>query len=123
MHWPLLYKKVHSIHYLSRQTTPLTSHSFHAVETLVNMSVVFLIPFIIPLHISAYAIFTTLAVLNNVYGHSGYEFWPKSWVLKFPLNLLNLPSVHSWHHEKVNGNFGLYTTIWDRLFGTYKKPF
>lgn len=122
LHWGPLYKKIHVVHHLSKQTTAITSHAFHPVEALISMSIAFIIPFIFPLHISAYITFTTLALLNNVYGHCGFEFWPKKWIRSFPLNALNTSTVHSWHHEKSNGNFGLYTTLWDKLFGTYKNP-
>lgn len=123
LHTPFLYKKIHAVHHMSRQTTPMTSQAFSPAESLVNISVVFIIPFVIPLHISAYLVFANLAFLYNVYGHCGYEFWPKSWMQKVPFKYLNTSTAHSWHHQKVNGNYGLYVTILDRLFGTFRDPY
>jgi sterol desaturase/sphingolipid hydroxylase (fatty acid hydroxylase superfamily) len=28
---------------------------------------------------------------------------------------------HNLHHERFNGNYGLYFTFWDRLMGTLRK--
>jgi sterol desaturase/sphingolipid hydroxylase (fatty acid hydroxylase superfamily) len=32
--------------------------------------------------------------------------------------LLNTPTNHIMHHEKMRGNYGLYFNFWDRLMGT-----
>ena len=41
--------------------------------------------------------------------------------------ILNTPTNHIMHHEKLRGNYGLYFNIWDRLMGTnhedYEKRF
>lgn len=37
-------------------------------------------------------------------------------------SILNSESVHSLHHRKGTVNLGLYTNLWDRLFGTYQRP-
>ena len=54
----------------------------------------------------------------NVLGHTGYEFHPpwlmESWLGK----VLNTPTNHIQHHEKMKGNYGLYFNVWDRLMGT-----
>jgi sterol desaturase/sphingolipid hydroxylase (fatty acid hydroxylase superfamily) len=33
-----------------------------------------------------------------------------------------LERFHDSHHERQNVNFGITTTIWDRVFGTYQRP-
>lgn len=54
----------------------------------------------------------------NVFGHCGYEIFPK-WFLRSPVALvLNSVTHHALHHEKIRANFGLYFNIWDRLLGT-----
>jgi sterol desaturase/sphingolipid hydroxylase (fatty acid hydroxylase superfamily) len=36
---------------------------------------------------------------------------------------LTTPHEHVLHHTvEMNGNYGNFTTLWDRLFGTYLKP-
>lgn len=122
LHWKPLFSKYHYIHHRSRITTPLTSQSFHAVETVINVLVAVAFPFLFPIHPKAYVIFTFIAFFNNVYGHGNYDWIREPLRSKFPFNLLNSPTVHGFHHSNVNGNYGLYTNIWDRLHGTYIDP-
>lgn len=36
--------------------------------------------------------------------------------------IINGAACHSAHHLYFNFNYGQYTTLWDRLGGTYRKP-
>ena len=57
-------------------------------------------------------------IVFNVSGHTGYEYFP-SWLMKSWLGkILNTPTNHVQHHEKMRGNYGLYFNYWDRLMGT-----
>lgn len=122
LHAPKLFSRAHYIHHKSRVTTPLTSQSFHAIESFINVLVVVPFPFLFPIHPSAYITFTFLAFLNNAYGHGNYDFVPNAWKNKAPFKYLNSPTVHGFHHSNVHGNYGLYTNIWDRIHGTYIEP-
>lgn len=122
LHHKALFSRFHTVHHRSRVTTPLTSQSFHGVETALHTLIAILFPYILPIHPTAYLAFTIIAFLNNVYGHSNFD-WIQAPLRNYvPFSLLNSPSVHGCHHEKVHGNFGLYTNIWDRLHGTYIDP-
>jgi acetyl esterase/lipase/sterol desaturase/sphingolipid hydroxylase (fatty acid hydroxylase superfamily) len=41
-------------------------------------------------------------------------------------HVLSTPDLHRWHHSTVyeegDANFGVFTSIWDRLFGTFFRP-
>ena len=58
-----------------------------------------------------------------VLGHTGYECFPPwlmdSWLGK----LLNTPTNHVQHHEKLRCNYGLYLNLWDRLMGTNHRDY
>ena len=46
------------------------------------------------------------------------SFHPR-WLMNSPLRfVLNTPTNHVMHHEKMRGNYGLYFNVWDRLMGT-----
>ena len=48
---------------------------------------------------------------------------PDSW-LKIPiLGLLTTSTFHAQHHQDIDHNFGFYTLIWDRLFGTISPEY
>lgn len=122
LHLKPLFSRFHVIHHRSRVTTPLTSQSFHAVETVINVLIAVAFPFMFPIHPKAYLAFTFIAFFNNVYGHGNYDWIREPLRSKFPFNLLNSPTVHGFHHSNVQGNYGLYTNVWDRLHGTYINP-
>ena len=62
--------------------------------------------------------YLTLNVLWGTLGHSGVEPFPKFFHTTPGLKLLGTSTFHAEHHEHPTYNFGFYTLIWDRLFGT-----
>lgn len=36
--------------------------------------------------------------------------------------IINGAACHSLHHLYFNYNYGQYTTVWDRIAGSYRKP-
>ncbi len=121
LHTPKIFKFVHRVHHYSVNPTPFTSLSFDLVEIFVNMIIVFLFPFIMPMHILAFAIFTLVAFLYNVYGHLGYEIMPPK-LQRLPLfKYFNSATRHQFHHQTSRANFGLYFTWWDHICGTYSE--
>lgn len=121
VHSPKLYKYIHKVHHDSIDTTPFTSYSFHPLEAaleIVPMGLIMILAYFFPVHILALVIWQILGIALNVLGHSGYElfpsYWNKYWFLKW-----KLPATHhNMHHEKFNGNYGLYFIWWDRIMGT-----
>ena len=59
----------------------------------------------------------------NVYGHLGYEIMPKNlnqhWLGKW----FNTSVAHNMHHKYSVKNYGLWTTIWDRMMGTMHEKY
>jgi sterol desaturase/sphingolipid hydroxylase (fatty acid hydroxylase superfamily) len=54
----------------------------------------------------------------SLFVHCGHEFFPRWWY-RFPATgWLLTPLFHDQHHSLVGCNYGGFTTIWDRLFGT-----
>ena len=36
--------------------------------------------------------------------------------------IINGAACHGIHHEKFDYNYGQFTTLWDRLAGSYRRP-
>jgi sterol desaturase/sphingolipid hydroxylase (fatty acid hydroxylase superfamily) len=73
-----------------------------------------------PIHLFSFLIFMTA---YNVYGHLGFEIYPKNFN-KHPIGKWFNTSVnHNMHHQYFKGNYGLYFTYWDRLMGTMHKNY
>lgn len=63
-------------------------------------------------------VYLTLNLLFGMAGHLGVEPLPKSWARWPILGQIGTSTFHAGHHRDGGGNFGFYTLIWDRLFGT-----
>jgi sterol desaturase/sphingolipid hydroxylase (fatty acid hydroxylase superfamily) len=121
MHHPVLYRQVHLLHHKSVNPSPWAAYAFHPAEAVLEAGIVPLLLVLIPLHPLAFWAFITLMLLFNVYGHLGYELFPRA-MYTHPLGRwLNSSVHHNLHHERFHGNYGLYFTIWDRLCGTIRE--
>ena len=121
LHRPGWYEKIHITHHLSTSPDPWTALSFHPVEACIQAAILPLILCIMPTHPLAIFIFSIYMVLMNVLGHSGYELFPdKVWLTKW-FWWKSTSRDHDAHHLFGQGNFGLYTTLWDKWMNTTRK--
>lgn len=123
MHQPKLFKYVHLIHHKSTNPTPWTSYSFHPIEGFLEGAIFPLIVFTMPVHFGAIGIFLLFQILYTVYGHIGYELYPPNFHTHWFGRWLNTSVAHNRHHNDFDGNYGLYTLIWDRLFKTIREDY
>jgi ferredoxin len=57
------------------------------------------------------------SILNNIAGHLGHEVYPHWWSSHKLLKYKTTGTHHNMHHEKFNGNYGLFFTWWDVWMG------
>ena len=118
MHHPFLFKWVHLTHHKSNNPSPWTAYAFHPLEAVLETAIVPIIAFSIPTHRTAIIAYMLFQIIYNIYGHLGYEIFPtnmhKHWLGKW----FNTSVSHNMHHKYATQNYGLWTTIWDRTFGT-----
>jgi len=127
MHHPLLYRRMHLVHHQSINPSPWAAYAFHPLEAIVEAGIIVVIALVIPAHPLAIIIFFLFQIIYNVYGHLGFELYPKG-LVKHPIfKYLNTGVAHNQHHHYFKGNYGLYFTFWDRWMGTlradYEKEF
>ncbi|MBY0574790.1 MAG: sterol desaturase family protein [Undibacterium sp.] len=69
-------------------------------------------------HFAAINAYMLFQIGYNVYAHLGYEILPanthRHWLGKW----LSTSVSHNMHHQYFKHNYGLWTTIWDRLMNT-----
>lgn len=118
MHHRKLFRWFHRVHHQSTNPSPWASYSFGPLEALVQALIFPLFMVILPMHPFAFAAFMIWQISFNVAGHAGYEIWPRWFLGSWLGKLMNTPTNHVMHHEKMRGNYGLYFNIWDRLMGT-----
>lgn len=120
LHVPFLYKKVHTIHHKSTNPNPWTAFSFHPLEGVIQIGIVPLLAIILPIPELGLIIFTLVMSLLSVYGHCGYELRAEKWK---GFEVFNTALHHQQHHQLVRYNFGIYLSIWDKLFGTFSPSY
>jgi Delta7-sterol 5-desaturase len=118
IHNTALYKPVHGLHHNYHEPSPIDLFVLNPMETLSFGSLWLILIFIYPCNIYAVAIYLTLNVFFGMIGHLSVEPFPQKW-LRIPLlNLVCTSTFHFQHHQLKDFNFGFYTVLWDKLFGT-----
>jgi sterol desaturase/sphingolipid hydroxylase (fatty acid hydroxylase superfamily) len=123
MHQPKFFRIIHRVHHQSTNPSPWTAYAFHPFEAFLEAGIIPLIAFTLPVHPSALGIFLLFQFFYNVYGHLGYELYPKGFQKTWIGRWVNTGVAHNQHHQFFHGNYGLYTLIWDRLFGTLRPDY
>ena len=123
MHHPKLFKAVHLIHHKSVNPSPWAAYAFHPLEAIVEAGIVVIFLFTIPIHKYQLALFFLFMIIYNVYGHLGWELYPKNFSKSMIGKWVNTSVNHNQHHQYFKGNYGLYTLIWDRWMGTIREDY
>ncbi len=118
MHHRKLFKIFHLVHHRSVNPSPWAAYSFHPLEALVEVGIFVVFVFTIPVHLIHIALFFLFMIAYNVYGHLGYELYPKGFSDHFVGKWINTSVSHNMHHQHFGSNYGLYFTFWDRVMGT-----
>ncbi|KAF2093959.1 hypothetical protein NA57DRAFT_47430 [Rhizodiscina lignyota] len=114
LHHPLVYKTLHKPHHKWIMPTPYASHAFHPVDGWSQSVPYHVFPFVFPLQKFAYIFLFVFINIWTVMIHDG-EYISQSVVV-------NGAACHTMHHLYFNYNYGQFTTLWDRLGGSYRKP-
>jgi len=123
MHKEPFYKWIHKLHHGSIAPNLMTTFSVSPIESVINGGWVIVFTSLLTVHDTSMLCITPFNVLMGLYVHSGHEFlpswWNKSWATKWFISA----TFHDQHHRYFKGNYGGYTTIWDRLCGTMRPHY
>lgn len=114
LHHPSIYKHMHKAHHKWIMPTPYAAVAFHPVDGFLQSLPYHVFPFLFPLQKFAYLGLFVFVQIWTVFIHDG-EYVANG-------TILNGAACHTMHHLFFNYNYGQYTTLWDRLGGTYRKP-
>lgn len=118
VHHPALFKHVHLVHHKSTNPSPWAAYAFHPWEALLEAAIFPIFVFVMPVHTSAIGLFFLFQLMYNVYGHLGYELYPKGFNKHWLGKWINTSVHHNLHHKHFDNGYGLYFTFWDRIMGT-----
>ncbi|WP_392535634.1 sterol desaturase family protein [Nostoc sp. C117] len=120
--------KIHEYHHLSQVNQPLTATSFSIIEKFVFYTCGwFLLPTLIswyiPISADGIALYFTYYYISSAIAHSNTEFtYSIQKHLPFGLDKFSGSGTgHALHHARYDTNFGLLSSILDRIFGTYAE--
>ena len=123
MHHKKLFPVFHLVHHHSTNPSPWAAYAFHPLEAVVEAGVFAVFLFTIPIHPLHLYIFFFFMIVYNVYGHLGYELYPKGFSRHWLGKWINTSVSHNQHHQFFKGNYGLYFTFWDRIMGTIRTDY
>jgi lathosterol oxidase len=123
LHHPLLFKTFHLTHHKSTNPSPWAAYAFHPLEAIIESLIFVIFLFTIPVHTIHLTLFFIFSLVYNVYGHLGFELYPKGFNRHWLGKWINTSTCHNQHHQYFKGNYGLYFTIWDRIMGTLRKDY
>lgn len=123
MHHRYFFRWFHLVHHQSTNPSPWAAYAFHPLEAFVEVGIVVVFLFTIPIHRTHLLIFFLFMITYNVYGHLGYELYPKGFSRGRLGRWINTSINHNQHHQYFTGNYGLYFLFWDRVFGTVREDY
>jgi Delta7-sterol 5-desaturase len=123
MHKEPWYTWIHKLHHRSTAPNLLTTFSVTPPESLINGGFVPLFLTVLSVHDRTMALIGPTNIILGLYVHCGHEFLPRWWNRTWATKWFITSTFHDQHHRYFTGNFGGYTTIWDRLCGTMRKKY
>lgn len=119
IHHTPLHRWVHGLHHEYTEPQPLDLFVLHPLETLGFGGLWLALMMLYPAYFGAILAYLVANVLFGALGHSGVEPFPTAWARRPVLKYLGSSGFHFQHHQDERHNFGFYTSLWDRLFGTF----
>lgn len=118
-----LFWRFHRVHHVDLDFDVSTGQRFHPIEITVSMAIK--ISLVVAFGIKPLAVLFFEIILNatSLFTHSNWSIHP---LIDRALRwFLVTPDMHRIHHsvyvKETDSNFGFNLSLWDRIFGTYRK--
>lgn len=125
MHHKNVYKYCHKTHHTYKQPNIWASYYEHPIEHIIVWTMPYILfPLMMDISVYAYWAFVCFTTLVSLEGHSGNNYKGMYWYVGYFETKAGLKHIwfynhalhHDLHHVQTNSNFGLWTTLPDRLF-------
>ena len=114
LHRPVLFRHVHRIHHRFVSPSAFTAMAMHPLELALYQSIMLLPVFVLPLHVGGLILVLVFQNYVAMVDHSGVDL--HSWLPWQPPT-----RFHDDHHVHFHVNYGQNLSVWDRIFGTYRR--
>ncbi|WP_345989220.1 sterol desaturase family protein [Chryseobacterium sp. Chry.R1] len=115
-HTPYFYKRLHGRHHEHVNTNFLSLFVLHPAETIGFGLMILAVLVCYDFSVLSISLYLLINLIWGTIGHLNKEFFPP----QFNKYFVGTTQFHNQHHVDETKNFGFYTSIWDRIFGTYK---
>jgi lathosterol oxidase len=112
--------RYHDLHHHYSTPTAISLFVLHPIEVLGFGSLWLFLLIMMNFSIYAVILYLTFNVAMGIIGHLRKEFTPVAVKNNLLLKWLANTGFHVDHHQYEEHNFGFYTKVWDRIFGTLK---
>lgn len=122
-HWPIFFPILHRTHHIYENPRPLSLFVLNPIEAL-SFGGLWLV--VISVYHASWFGMSTYLMLNVVFGtigHLGVEPCPDRWKDLPIIKFISTSTFHAQHHRDLKHNYGFYTLLWDRLFGTLSPKY
>jgi len=123
-HWAIhklsIIYRYHDLHHHYNTPTAISLFVLHPVEVIGFGSLWLCLLAIGNFSIYATILYLMFNVAMGIIGHLRKEFIPERIKNHFIFQWLANTGFHVDHHQHEDYNFGFYTKVWDRIFGTLK---
>jgi sterol desaturase/sphingolipid hydroxylase (fatty acid hydroxylase superfamily) len=116
-HHPWFFR-IHRLHHEYDRPRPLTLFVVHPLETMGFGSLWLAVVVLYGPSWLGLCSYMGANLAAGMLGHLGVEPFPWWWSRVPVLKQIGTSTFHAGHHKEGSYNFGFYTLIWDRLFGT-----
>ena len=115
--------RFHVVHHADNNVDATTGLRHHPVESVLRGVFFFMAIFISGAPIYVVMIYQTVLILAAAFTHANISL--PTWLDNCMSYILVSPNMHKVHHHwkqpYTDSNYGVIFSIWDRLFGTFKK--
>jgi sterol desaturase/sphingolipid hydroxylase (fatty acid hydroxylase superfamily) len=123
MHLGPVYRWVHATHHRSTAPEPFTAFSFNPLEGILTGGFLPIFLALFEVHRESLGAIGTFQPLMSLFVHCGHDFFPRWWYRNPLTGWLLTPMFHDQHHSLVGCNYGGFTTLWDRAFGSVNPSY
>ncbi len=122
VHLPWFYA-IHQLHHRYDRPRALDLYVLHPLENLAFGALWLFVVVVHPWSILGMSVYLAINLGSGTLGHLGVEPFPAWWSRVPLLRQLGTSTFHAQHHRDIQHNFGFYTLLWDRLFGTLTQGY
>lgn len=122
-HFKFFFKYVHGQHHQHESTNAISLFVLHPLEALGFGIIMIIILALYPFSEVTVGLYLLINLLWGTIGHLNVEIFPKRITKIVMLKTLGTVTFHNIHHQVPGCNFGFYTFIWDKLFGTFSPEY